>query len=218
MKTYALSHQGYHRLANEDAYLLQDELGLYIVADGIGSMRESSIASDLIVQDFSLDFSRKRFADRFQGIKWELLRRHHFLYQQSKAVGNTIGATIALLQVCEEQAGILWAGDSRIYVYVPDHDLFMQITEDDVCGRAITRAVGVEAELKISQKIFNLQGGERFLLCTDGLYKKVLESEIHYILKHEQGFVACKKLIDLALARDTKDNITVMVIDHEHVA
>lgn len=213
MKTYALSHQGYYRTANEDAYLLQDELGLYIVANGIGSMRESSIASDLIVNPFSLDFSRHSFIDRFLGVKWELLRRHHTLYQQSIARQNSIGATLALLLVMEELAGILWAGDSRIYGYAHQPDLFMQLTEDDVCGRAITRAVGVEQELKISQKVFNVVSGTKFLLCTDGLYKKVQDSEINFLLKHENNVNACQKLIQLAIAREVKDNITVMIVE-----
>lgn len=213
MKSYALSHQGYHRLANEDAYLTQDELGLYIVADGIGSMRESSIASDLMVNPFSLDFCRQSFADRFQGVKWELMRRHHFVYQQSQKMGNSIGATLALLLVMENKAGVLWAGDSRVYGYSRAQDHFMQMSEDDVCGRAITRAVGVEADLKVSQKVFNLQGGERFLLCSDGLYKKVSDAEIHYHLKYIDGMLACQKLIDLALKRDVKDNITVVIYD-----
>lgn len=213
MKTYAPSHQGYYRKATEDAYLLQDDLGLYIVAVGIGSMRESSIASDLLVQAFSLDYSRSSFVDCFQGVKWELLSRHHTLYQQSLARHNSIGATLALLLVKENMAGILWAGDSRIYVYAPDENLFCQLTEDDVRGRAITRAVGVEKELKISQKIFKLHSGAKFLLCTDGLYKRVQDSEIHFLLKHETTVTACQKLIQLSIQREVKDNITVMVVE-----
>ncbi len=215
MKSYALSHQGNYRSANEDAYLLQDGLQLYIVADGIGSMQESSVASDLIVKPFGLDYSRRSFEDHFQAVQWELMRRHHFLYEQSLSVRNQMGATIAALLIMDGKAGILSAGDSRIYLYSPPLDLFTQLTQDDVCGRAITRAVGVERDLVLKQKVLSLEGGEKFLLCTDGLYKKVMDSEIHFMLKHEDGFFACKKLIDLSLQRQVKDNITVMVVENE---
>ena len=218
MKTYALSHQGHYRSANEDAYLVQDELGLYVVADGIGSMQESSIASDLIVQPFHFADSRRSFADLFQSVKWEILRRHYFLYEQSQKYGNSTGATLATLLLNQQQAGIVWAGDSRIYGCQPKTNFFMQLTEDDVCGRAITRAVGVEADLQLNQKIFKLQGGERFLLCSDGLYKKVSDSEIHFILKHESPMRACQKLVNLALQRAVRDNITVMIVEHDDVS
>lgn len=213
MKSCGLSHQGYYRLANEDAYLVQDELKLYIVADGIGSMRESSVASDLLVNPFAAHLAGQNFADRLQSVKWELLRRHHCLYQQSQKRGNAIGATLALLLAAEDKAGILWAGDSRVYGYSPLQNSFIQLTEDDVSGRAITRAVGVEPELVLNQKIFRLNGGERFLLCTDGLYKKVTDTEMHFMLKHTMGVAVCQKLIALALKREVKDNITAVIYD-----
>lgn len=210
--SYALSHQGRFRTRNEDAYLAQDELGIYVVADGIGSFEESERASDILVRPFHVSKARyPHFIDRFYRVEQELIHRHHLLFQEQTRCQKTAGATLAAVVVGAKEAGILWAGDSRIYIYKSATSTFIQVTEDHTEGKAITRAVGVEAHLILAKKNLRLDGDETFLLCTDGLYKKILKTEIGFLLKHYSPAQACEKLIHLALERETKDNITVLI-------
>ncbi len=210
--SYALSHQGHFRARNEDAYLAQDELGVYVVADGIGSFEDSEWASDIVVKPFHLSKERcPQFIDRFYRVEQEFIRRHHILFQESRRQHKTAGATLAAVVLGQKEVGIVWAGDSRVYLYRPSAHSFTQLTEDHAEGKAITRAMGVEAQIELAKKTISLQGDEVFLLCTDGLYKKLMQTEIQFILSHFSPAEACSKLIGLALERATKDNMTVLI-------
>lgn len=210
--SYALSHQGHFRARNEDAYLAQDELGVYVVADGIGSFEESEWASGILVKPFHLSKERcPQFIDRFYRVEQEFIRRHHILFQESSRQQKKTGATLVAVVIGHKEAGLLWAGDSRVYLYRPSAHSLTQVTEDHTEGKAITRALGVEAKMELAKKTIPLHGDEVFVLCTDGLYKKLMQTEIQFILSHFSPAEACAKLIGLALERATKDNITVLI-------
>jgi protein phosphatase len=108
----------------------------------------------------------------------------------------------------------LWAGDSRAY-RLRGGD-FVQLTEDHKLTQrmnALTRAVGIRENLKLDLCYTPVQHGDRFLLCSDGLYNSVEPGQICTALGQGSPKDACDSLVDLALEGGGRDNITVVIVE-----
>ena len=79
----------------------------------------------------------------------------------------------------------------------------------------ITRAVGGEEDLYLEVKLFEMAHKDRYLLCSDGLYKDVEFHEIREILSDGDVTSACRRLIDCAKSRRCSDNVSVIGVDFE---
>lgn len=144
-------------------------------------------------------------------------------------IGTTIAALLAAGSVCS----CLWAGDSRIYLYragrlrqlTRDHSHLEAARSrhvsrsDDTLVRPranlITRALGAEDTLHIDRLTLELLDGDIFLLCTDGLSNEVSELSIQQALRPGICSLACDALVDMALDREARDNITAVVVRAE---
>jgi protein phosphatase len=144
-------------------------------------------------------------------------------------IGTTIAALLAAGSVCS----CLWAGDSRIYLYrtgrlrqlTRDHSHLEAARSrhvsrsDDTLVRPranlITRALGAEDTLHIDRLNLELLDGDIFLLCTDGLSNEVSELSIQQALRPGICSLACDALVDMALDREARDNITAVVVRAE---
>jgi protein phosphatase/serine/threonine-protein phosphatase Stp1 len=141
-------------------------------------------------------------------------------------------STIVILIVRNDHYACLWAGDSRSYLL--RNETFRQITHDhsvvqelvdsgtirpeDVDthprGNVITRAVGADVEELVLEKISaRTQPGDRFLLCSDGLYKCLKESEIAGLLGDSNGVPPTQAMIASALAMNASDNVTAVTVE-----
>jgi protein phosphatase len=225
------SHPGRVRQVNEDACLDQSEHGLWAVADGMGGHSLGEFASGLAVQSLmnlpcaerleervSVALDRLREANRY--LRAEALRRDVPL------IGTTIAALVAAGNLCS----CLWAGDSRIYLYrdgrlrqlTRDHSQIEAVRSRPTCNlddtvelpRAnfITRALGAEDTLHIERMTIELRDEDIFLLCTDGLSNLVTELAIEQALLPCCCRLACDALINIALEREARDNITAVVV------
>ena len=76
----------------------------------------------------------------------------------------------------------------------------------------INRAVGGNGLLRLATIRFDIQLGDVFLLCSDGLSNEVEADELALALAEQTPQAACKRLMELALNREAKDNITVVVV------
>jgi protein phosphatase len=228
------SHPGRVRQVNEDACLDQSERGLWAVADGMGGHTLGEFASRLAVQSLmdlpaaeNLDQRVSAAMDRLQAVnrrlRAEALRRNVPL----------IGTTIATLLACGGLCSCLWAGDSRIYLYragclrqlTRDHNhleaarpqQFSSLDDTLVRPRAnlITRALGAQDTLDIDRMTVELLDGDIFLLCTDGLSNEVSELSIEQTLPPGICSLACDALVDMALERNARDNMTAVVVRAE---
>jgi protein phosphatase len=146
---------------------------------------------------------------------------------------GVMGATIVIFLCYEGQGVCLWAGDSRIYlcragklhVLTRDHSQIEEMIRSGLLGReeagqnsanhVITRAVGVQADLKVDVTTCDLQSQDVFLLCSDGLSDVVSHSEIEKVLMSETCQESAKDLIALALSKGAPDNVTVVVVHVE---
>lgn len=83
----------------------------------------------------------------------------------------------------------------------------------------ITRAVGALEELDIEVVFDGLHPGDRYLLCSDGLYKELSTRDIGNIMQFGGDCQSiCRDLIDDTLARGAQDNVTVVTVEIERQA
>jgi protein phosphatase/serine/threonine-protein phosphatase Stp1 len=134
-----------------------------------------------------------------------------------------------LLSIRQQEWGILWAGDSRVYLLrggaldalTRDHS--GGATPEDPNSTSsgpppstgvVTRAVGAEATLMLEQVSGPLQAGDRFLLCSDGLHGTLTHATLIEILQaHPEPLRAVEGLLQAATTAGAKDNITAVVVD-----
>jgi len=141
-----------------------------------------------------------------------------------------MGSTVALLYIHKDMGHALWAGDSRVYRYragelkqlTDDHSLvgelhrLGELTEDEAenhpSSNVITRAVGVAEELDLQLTQIELQPGDRFLLCSDGLFKDVQRAEVRENMSLPSMEQSLEKMVRLSLRRGGTDNVTAIVV------
>lgn len=181
------SQTGLVRPANEDAILMRvsDRGGLFLVADGVGGRAHGEIVSgmlhDAYDQWWRTQFlpagARAAFCDAVSELKDVLLRVNRTVVERFGE--SAAGSTLVLLFLLGHNCLCLSAGDSR--VYLARGMSFRQITSDDVCGElpgrpASTRgrlagAVGIRAVPEFALRTDELRRGDRFFLCSDGVYR-----------------------------------------------
>ena len=148
---------------------------------------------------------------------------------RGKVMGSTVAAVLALPGYCL----CMWAGDSRVYrlrnfeleELTTDHSEVEELIAEGSLARedaegypgenVITRAVGGEEDLYLEVKLFEMGHKDRYLLCSDGLYKDVQFHEIQEILSDGDISSACRRLIDCAKSRRCSDNVSVIGVDFE---
>jgi protein phosphatase len=144
-----------------------------------------------------------------------------------------MGSTVVVLLAFDRHCVSMWAGDSRAYIYrdgelrqlTRDHSQVEDLVSQGLLTRQqaahhpasniITRAVGVSQHLDIDTEMFEVKEGDIFLLCTDGLYNEVNADEITQSLASGSSQQACELLLERALARGARDNVTVVVVRAE---
>lgn len=220
------------REVNEDAVSELPEIGLWTVADGMGGHDAGNVASRMIVESLS-DLSRPDALSEFvDSVENQILDVNYRLLEYSEIMldGRTIGSTFISFMLYEQVGVVLWMGDSRLYLYrgqefiqlSRDHSHVVEllqtgvITEEEAINHPesniITRAVGTSDEAYVDMDVFNVQLGDVFLLCSDGLYNAVDPESITEIISNAEPEKAVTDLIDEALANNASDNVSVIVI------
>jgi serine/threonine protein phosphatase PrpC len=230
-ETWAVSDKGCIRELNEDQYLVEPSLGLWVVADGMGGHDAGDIASSAIVEHLgtigiasSAPDLRARFEDRLARANREIQS-----ISQSRN-GAVIGSTVAALVAYDQQFACIWSGDSRVYrvrrgqiaQLSRDHTEVQELLDHGVITQqealtwarrnVITRAVGVSPEIMIDIEQGQIEAGDVFMLCSDGLTAHVSGSEMRDVLVAHAPRDACEKLLQLTLSRGGTDNVTIIVV------
>ena len=224
----AASDVGHVRKINEDAFLDAREQSLWVVADGMGGHSRGDRASQVIVEklhDFVAAETAKASLDDLDGRLGEANR-----FCRESAEGKMMGSTVAALYLHGDRAHLMWAGDSRVYrvrsgafvQLTEDHSLVQELhrlgeltaeeAENHPSSNVITRAVGVGDELELQHRQVDLEPGDRFLLCSDGLFKDVRAVEVRDNLMRPSPRQALDALVALALRRGGTDNVTGIVV------
>ncbi len=146
---------------------------------------------------------------------------------------SILGAsTIVALLVRDDYFACLWAGDSRSYLLrdgvlqqiTHDHSLVQELVDAGAIrpeeanshpqGNVITRAVGADVDqLELDKASDRTKPGDRFLLCSDGLYKSLQENQLATLLAADSSVPPTQALIAAALAMNASDNVTAVAVE-----
>jgi len=238
------SHVGQLRDHNEDSSAWLPELGLAVIADGVGGYRSGEVASALATSQIvhSLANQWRIAGKRWPGAVSNILEAamnaaNHAIIDTARQDTDCQGmATTAVAAVFHAQN--LWLahiGDSRLYRWrqstltplTRDHTLRQQLIDQGICspveaaaavgGNIITRALGTEARARAEIGSHPMLAGDRYILCTDGLHDMLEDREIALALATiEDARTAAYRLLDLANLAGGRDNITVVLVDVAH--
>jgi protein phosphatase len=222
---------GMVREINEDACLDRPDVGLWVVADGMGGHTAGDVASGMICESLNEVPRGAELPEFIEEVERRLVEVNAQLREMaSTRETQTVGSTVAALVAHDRHAVCVWAGDSRVYrcrggqivQVTQDHALVEELVEKGVLTRAqaashpqgnlVTRAVGATDNLKLDMEIVELQPGDVFVLCSDGLDKELDPDEILEVVERDNDRPLSDMLVDLALSRGSRDNVTVVTV------
>lgn len=230
-RSFARTEAGRVREHNEDAVLELGAERLWCVADGMGGHHEGAHASTLAVATL-----RGYRASAYRGIalaRLESLVRHcnDELLRHARDRGvDVVGCTLAVLTMHGRSALASWCGDARVYrarrgkllVLTRDHSAGAESDDRDrhaspgpvTANRsALTAALGGGQTPQLEHSWFALEEDDRFLLCTDGLFKEVSDEEIlDHLLTADSAESAVGALCARYHARGARDNVGLVGI------
>ena len=208
-------------------------LAIALLADGVGSLGSGDIASRLAVEmalrtfrDIATPMSlRRRVAESVGAANWAVYDKGF----ESDGPGR-IATTLAVAAFGGGEMVVGNVGDSRVYrlrglifeQLSVDHSLvgmqrrFGKISDAESRAvdyrHVITRGLGVDPQVRVDVREFDAMPGDIVMLCCDGLYDVVDDEELASVLTGTEPSQACQELVALALARETRDNVSVQVI------
>jgi len=223
--------QGRVRSVNQDAYLDRPELGLWAVADGMGGHTDGAHASRAIVDALAGLPRTALLGRRTRAVVAALKRVNRDLLAYAAAMQvDLIGSTVVALTAARDHAAMLWTGDSRVYrlrdghldCLTKDHSqvqllvdeglLAPELAETHPSANVLLRAVGSEEDLFVDYRLERLKAGDRFLLCSDGLYRELDEAAMTRLLASGPPRESARALVQQACEHGGRDNVTAVVI------
>lgn len=241
MQCWGLSDQGCVRKQNQDAYRIEQldkNSVLCVVCDGMGGAKSGNIASSLAVDVFVEEVRRSWVSGMDQSKLNQMLESavklaNFTVYDQAMQFEefDGMGTTLVAVLVRGRQATVINVGDSRAYKVNQDgihqisrdHSLVQMMVERGELTpemartypgkNFITRAIGTEPMVESDLYCLDVQKGDFFLLCSDGLSNMMDEQEILFEVVHGVNKqYCCQRLLDIAKNRGAPDNVTSVLI------
>jgi protein phosphatase len=238
---------GRTRSTNQDSLLVDPELQLFVVADGMGGHAGGEIASKLCIESVRNAIANSPLSSTkswdhpdpkiLSALGEAVNKASTKIYERALEEPNLkgMGTTATVLKIADNFAYFAHVGDSRCYLIrcglayqmTNDHSLVSEQVRAGLMTReeaelhhlrnVITRSVGYQEEEDVDTAYLELEDNDIFVLCSDGLHGKVADREITQIAQNF-GTHAVKQLIDLANARGGDDNITAIVVKISRVS
>jgi serine/threonine protein phosphatase PrpC len=231
----AATDVGQVRSVNQDNTLIGE--GVFAVADGMGGHRGGEVASAVAV-----DTLRHHFRDRTPRSLVEAVREaNQAIVERSqgdpelRGMGTTLCAlawsrtdsgdeVLTIVNVGDSRAYLLKTGESELRQISEDHSLVQQLVRQGQLSpdaaavhpqrNILTRALGIDREVKPDAFVTMPVTGDRYLLCSDGLFNEVDEGRIAQVLRQAgDPRKAAQVLVHLANEGGGRDNISVVVVD-----
>lgn len=224
----AKTDKGRVRKHNEDAIFGGLDVGLWIVADGMGGYACGEVASAISVDTISESVKRGVSVSKAIG------QAHDAVTQRTEADMSTKGmaSTVVALTVNNNHYEVFWVGDSRAYClrdnnlvqlsrdhsyleWLVDKGLSREQAANDPKQARLTQGIGLRTP-SVDSASGKIKRGDRFLLCSDGVYGELKKEFIESLLSSKDDSESVTQaIIDAALANGGKDNISVIVVDIE---
>lgn len=223
------THVGLRREHNEDTYYADSDLGLWLVADGMGGHENGEVASALARDTLVTEIGRGTPLARAIQIADEEIIRH----SNKRTQALPMGTTIAAIRVQNDQFEVAWVGDSRVYLWngalkqiSQDHSYVRELIEQGAISpeqarthphrNVVTQALGVTdpQSLRVETVSGTLAPGQQIMLCSDGLTEEVEDDAIASLLG--RGDLSAQEIVDhlvlAALDGGGSDNVTVVLL------
>ncbi|UNK43719.1 protein phosphatase 2C domain-containing protein [Luteimonas sp. S4-F44] len=225
-----LTHAGLRRELNEDTYYGDSELGLWLVADGMGGHEYGEVASALAREAIVREIRQGRSLPQAIRLADEEIIR------ASRRRNDTLpmGTTVVAARITGSRFEVAWVGDSRVYLWrdgqlaqlSQDHSYVQALIAQGALSvdqarthpqrNVVTQALGVTdpQALNVETLAGELAPGNQLLLCSDGLTEEVDDRAIAQVLAHaECSAQECVDgLVAAALDGGGSDNITAILI------
>ena len=238
MRIFSLTDVGVKRENNEDYLLVNEELNLFVVADGMGGHNAGEVAARIACETIEREISRRLNEGSFD-FQSEIESILNVANMEIKNRGadsielKNMGTTVVVVYIDGETLHSANVGDSRLYLF--DNDALEQISKDHSLvaelvkigsiseteafthpdRNIITSALGVDDSFEIYKTFISI-GDKRFklaILCTDGLTNMVSAEEIIAIIKESGMPDLPKNLINNANENGGFDNVTVICVE-----
>lgn len=240
MRVASDSNQGEKRKNNEDSMRVEQDKGIFLLADGMGGHQGGEVASKMAVEEalahlsegINVSHSDKDIAKL---LAESLFRANDVISEKAKTDLSLLGMGSTLVQMIikNDKAYISNVGDSRAYLV---RDGIQQLTRDQTVGdylvehkimaredvppqkfHTLTQAVGTADHLVPEQLTIDLKEGDYLILCSDGLTDMLSDDEIKEVIQRYGDNLneAVKMLIKEANNNGGRDNITVVLVKYE---
>ena len=236
-----ITDTGIVRSNNEDNFLVDEKLGLLVVADGMGGHAAGEVASKLAVSIISgnlLDPKKffgaynKSYSPSTNNLNSALRLANLAVFEAAEGSPHLrgMGTTVAAVLICGNRLSIAHIGDSRVYLVrsgnieqlTDDHSVVNEqvrrdlITREEAANSAtknyLTKALGISIEMEADLSELTLLNGDILLLCTDGLSNMITDKNMLEIISFAQEPAAiCNLLINQANEKGGSDNITAVI-------
>jgi len=226
----AKTHTGCVRDHNEDAFVAREEVGLWVVADGMGGHEGGEWASAKIVEKLDELELPTDFDAACEAIAEAIRKANRAIIVEARRRAKQMGSTVVALLLRDDRYALLWVGDSRGYLLrdgemrqlTRDHTQVQEMVargimspEDAIghpMGHILSRAVGVRDEVEVDMVTGEVAPGDIYLICSDGLHGYVEETEVVRLLSQGAPEEAAEQLVELTLAKGAPDNVTVIAV------
>jgi serine/threonine protein phosphatase PrpC len=229
--SYGETHTGKVRTHNEDAFLDKNDQGLWVIADGAGGHDAGEVASQMLVDALKKTDISSKLDPAIDAIQHCIEQVNKELIRLSGGADSKkiIASTLCILLVRQQTCVCFWSGDSRIYrlrdqsftLLTRDHnrvDEFINAgfspsaAEKHPMAQQLVNAIGVKEPLYLERKEYDLQENDRFLLCSDGLYKELTEQDMSSMIASRTVDKGVRALIAETMRRGARDNVSSLLV------
>ena len=220
------------RKQNEDAAWFDESRAVFAVADGMGGHLAGEVASRMAIEAVQR-MARENERPGIAALREAVACAHETIlaHAQDHIECAGMGTTLSVLWLGENYAYIAHVGDSRIYrlregsltQITQDHSLVEELVRAGLITREqarthprrniITRALGTHGENEPDLLVTDVQDGDVFLLCTDGLTGMVTDAQIERMLLENDMEAAADALLAAALDAGGRDNVTLILCE-----
>ncbi len=238
----AATHPGRRRSSNEDAFIARPDLGLYVVADGMGGHVAGEVASRLAVETIEAviaagdaapsDSRNCTLGERRLQVGFErasqAIADHTARQPRLRGMATTASAVL----IANGASAVGHVGDSRVYLW--RDQLLQQLTHDHswvaeqvTMGllsaaearqhpwrNVVTRALSASDPPQVELSPLTLQHRDRLLVSSDGLHGVISDDRIGVVLGSTDSLERlCQQLLEDANGAGGPDNITTLILD-----
>ena len=217
--SYIVSEKGLVRADNQDHVYVDDDRGVYCVADGMGGGAEGGLASEIVCRDLKMlvGGAARDFDSTVAAVQKAVGEANTVIHSYAQESGlGVMGSTAAILVLDPanpRHAAVCTVGDSRVYRIrkgMPE-----LLTRDHRVGKGdnmLTRAVGVAEDVATEWLEITSTSESRFVLCTDGVHDVVPASRLAVFAAAGSLESAANRLSADIVKRGAPDNYSFVLV------